>query len=378
MTKLNKTIEIKADYEKIIQIVSDIKNADKLLSAFNFENKIKAISENKAIVEETVKFPIIKNRINQETSYEFTKLKETEIKINSGPFKKTIIKLQYEKIPTGTKVYVKGKLEVIFKYSFFKSLIKTRILNNITSIIEQLNRLAVLTKGKTWNESVIENGDGIRISYENHFVIIYGWNRSSFGEIFYDESYSMLPVKDKTVVDIGANIGDSCIYFILKGAKKVIGIEPFPSNFELAKKNIEKNNLNDKIDLYLNAITKNKRKISVDSNYMGTGPGDSLVGHGTSIKNCVDGIEINAITLEDVISKNNVTDAVLKVDCEGCEYDIFLNSSNELIRNFSHIIIEFHKGFKDLKKKLEEAHYSVEVNSSTKKITGFLYAVRND
>ena len=42
--------------------------------------------------------------------------------------------------------------------------------------------------------------------------------------------------------DVGANIGDSSIYFALKGAKKVIALEPLPANYEMAVKNIELNN----------------------------------------------------------------------------------------------------------------------------------------
>ena len=48
-------------------------------------------------------------------------------------------------------------------------------------------------------------------------------------EVFGQEDYANLNYKDETVVDIGANIGDSSIYFAVMGAKRVIAIEPFPS-----------------------------------------------------------------------------------------------------------------------------------------------------
>ena len=55
--------------------------------------------------------------------------------------------------------------------------------------------------------------------------------------------------KDKVVFDIGANVGNTTICFTLRGAKKVIAFEPFPKIFEQAKKNVEENGLQNKIDL---------------------------------------------------------------------------------------------------------------------------------
>ena len=54
---------------------------------------------------------------------------------------------------------------------------------------------------------------------------------SSIYDTFIREDYKFLNVKDKNVLDIGAFIGDSPIYFILKGAKKVYAIEPHPDAY---------------------------------------------------------------------------------------------------------------------------------------------------
>ncbi|WOE50948.1 FkbM family methyltransferase [Sulfuracidifex metallicus] len=51
------------------------------------------------------------------------------------------------------------------------------------------------------------------------------------------------------VVDIGANIGDSAIYFALKGASHVYAFEPLPSVYKVALENIKLNSLDDKITL---------------------------------------------------------------------------------------------------------------------------------
>ena len=56
--------------------------------------------------------------------------------------------------------------------------------------------------------------------------------------VFARREYSFLEVSDQNVIDIGANIGDSAIYFAAMGAKHVYALEPFPSSFEYAKKNV--------------------------------------------------------------------------------------------------------------------------------------------
>ena len=64
-------------------------------------------------------------------------------------------------------------------------------------------------------------------------------------EVFIDEGYSFLR-DGKNIIDIGANIGDSPLYFVLSGFNKVIALEPMPQNFEILVKNVNKNHL-DKI-----------------------------------------------------------------------------------------------------------------------------------
>jgi FkbM family methyltransferase len=68
---------------------------------------------------------------------------------------------------------------------------------------------------------------------------------------------------------------------------------------------------------------------------------------------------------------------ILKMDCEGCEYDVILNLSSGQLK-FKEILLEFHRDFKVLKDFLEMQGYEVEI---TKKVyemgtarIGMLYA----
>ena len=48
--------------------------------------------------------------------------------------------------------------------------------------------------------------------------------RSKTLHLFLKEDYRFLPVRNKVVVYIGAGIGDSSIYFVSHGAKKVLAL----------------------------------------------------------------------------------------------------------------------------------------------------------
>ncbi len=196
--------------------------------------------------------------------------------------------------------------------------------------------------------------------------------------VFLDNIYGNLPVLGKTVIDIGANIADSSIYFAVRGAKKVIGLEPLPKNYEIAKRNIESNNLSNKITLLLAGCAASHGTVSIspfDKGWIRS-----------SAKNSSQGSKVPTLTLEDILKQNNLQNGelnILKMDCEGCEYDSILSASRDVLRSFSYIQIEYHYGYKDLKYKLEENGFIVsitkptpapEIENSGWKYYGYIYA----
>jgi len=152
-------------------------------------------------------------------------------------------------------------------------------------------------------------------------------------EIFEEEDYKFLNVQNKSVLDIGAFIGDSPIYFILKGAKKVYAIEPHPDAYNEMLENIKLNNMEDKIIPINMGISYEKDYISISITTVNT--------WGTLLKPEGNGIKIPAGKLNDIIEKYNVDAQVLKMDCEGCEYDIILNDY-DTIKEFDEIEFEYH------------------------------------
>lgn len=174
--------------------------------------------------------------------------------------------------------------------------------------------------------------------------------------IFFNNIYKNLPVKGKTVIDVGANIGDSSIYFALRGADKVIGLEPFPKNYETAEKNVVLNNLSNKITILLSGCASKPGCVTVDPDYESSTA--SYLADG--LKN---GTNVPLLTLENLLDKNNIRpgEAILKMDCEGCEYDTILSSTDSVLRQFSHMQIEYHYGYRTLKNRLEKSGFNVSI-----------------
>jgi FkbM family methyltransferase len=212
------------------------------------------------------------------------------------------------------------------------------------------------------------------IPYTDMKLKLYGCiNNGDIFDIFLRDTYRFLRVEGKIVIDIGANIADSSIYFALKGADKVIAIEPFPRNYEMAKKNIEINNLSNKISLHLAGCAAKAKVITVDPNYKS----DIF----SSLIESKDGIKVPLRTIENILNENSILSqgqAILKIDCEGCEYEIILSAREIILKRFSDIHIEYHYGYRDLKEKLEECGFSVSVTGPSRNFRrqyiGHIYA----
>ena len=157
---------------------------------------------------------------------------------------------------------------------------------------------------------------------------------NAINETFEEKQWDFLNVQNKSVLDIGAFVGDSPIYFILKGAKKVYAIEPHPDVYKEMIENIKLNNMEDKIIPINMGISYEKDYVSiniVDINHVG----------GSFFNSNNTGIKVPASKLSDIIDKYNINAQILKMDCEGCEYDIILKDY-DTIKDFDEIGFEYH------------------------------------
>jgi FkbM family methyltransferase len=173
------------------------------------------------------------------------------------------------------------------------------------------------------------------------FQIIKESDIVSLHEIFVDQVYNEVDVKGKVVFDIGAYIGDSTIYFALKGANKVVSVEFHPYTYSILVRNLQLNNLLDKC-IPLNAVLdveEGKMKISFSIEPKPDARPQSSK----------DGIEIPKITLTQLIEVYGDHNLVLKMDCEGCEFPIFRKfldyHQKNVLKSFDEIILEYHRNY---------------------------------
>jgi len=94
------------------------------------------------------------------------------------------------------------------------------------------------------------NGNNIELEYQNRKIYFYcdtnkqlSTTINLISENFIERQYKWLDVEDKDVIDVGAALGDTAIYFALKGAKRVYAFEPYPYSYNIAKRNIRLNHL---------------------------------------------------------------------------------------------------------------------------------------
>jgi FkbM family methyltransferase len=174
--------------------------------------------------------------------------------------------------------------------------------------------------------------------------------------------------------------GDSSIWFALCGAKRVIALEPYPESYRLAAENMQMNGLDDKITVLNLALSsvKSKTNFAVSSrnpNANALAPTEHVV---KSLHIVFDGsVTIETTTVPELISDYSISRVdYLKLDCEGCEYDVLRNLADEMWPLIDEIVLDYHNGLSDLAELMEKHDLSV-ISEGTGETMGILHAVRN-
>jgi FkbM family methyltransferase len=147
-------------------------------------------------------------------------------------------------------------------------------------------------------------------------------------EIFDEDAYRFDPkwVKDGVVIDIGANIGCFSLLAAKSGAKKILSFEPEPHNLEILNLNVAANDL--PIEVIPHPVGYPRLT------YIDNGSGHSQIGRESGSP--VEVIDINPYLdqIDHIL--------LVKLDCEGGEYEFVETISDENLKKIERMVGEFH------------------------------------
>ena len=116
--------------------------------------------------------------------------------------------------------------------------------------------------------------------------------------------YGQPQLKERVVIDIGTSLGDSALYFASLGASNVYCFEADKDLYRMAQENISLNNMTGKIHIYNQKATGELLRI--------------------------------------LILQYRLKNVFLKVDCEGCEYEVIKNMGHSTFESIGDIVMEYH------------------------------------
>ena len=201
-----------------------------------------------------------------------------------------------------------------------------------------------------------------------------------FHEIWVQRTYSKGQYRIKrgdVIVDVGANVGAFAIYAATAAPDVTVhAFEPFPGNLTWLRKNVEESGLTNVIihEQAIASVTE-KRALHVNPEKWIS---HSLVrdeGRGD------EDVTVNCVTLSEALESNNIKRCnLLKLDCEGSEYEILMRSEAKTLDRVERIVGEYHEApeipYKGdtLREFLEDHSFHIDYFSSLEVDCGIFYA----
>lgn len=176
--------------------------------------------------------------------------------------------------------------------------------------------------------------------------------------------------KGDTIVDIGAHIGSFSVFASTRAELvKVYSYEPFEQNFLFLTENIRLNGLKNVKPFQLAVTgTGGITRLYIDEK--------ESIRHSTAqLKSFY--VEVDSVRLDDVLDSNEIDKCdLLKMDCEGAEYEILFSARKSTMKRVKKISLEYHPlpGYQidELKTYLESGGFAVRLGKSA-----LLYASRD-
>lgn len=203
-----------------------------------------------------------------------------------------------------------------------------------------------------------------------------------FGETWYDRDYDVpaCPVRPgDAVIDIGANQGFFSCYAASKGAR-VYAFEPFPESCMRLRANVERNGFSARVVISEAAVSAVRGTATLFcSDLLGGGQNTIIQAHANAIgrEDFRKTIEVETVSIDEVLSNISGRIRLCKVDCESAEYNIIRGISDP--SKVDCFAIEFHPIPGQSVRDLVEVMTAWRTHQiSFAKTSYILYAVRNE
>jgi len=142
------------------------------------------------------------------------------------------------------------------------------------------------------------------------------------------------------VIDVGAHHGIVALNSARLGAK-VFALEPYPINLDVLKRNVA---LYPQYDITIKAQAAFSKSGPAVFNAGKTSTTGALIDVGRDWKRTQENYEVQCINFEDLFRTYGLKNVkLLKLDCEGGEYDFLLNVSREQFRQVEFYYVETHQ-----------------------------------
>jgi FkbM family methyltransferase len=185
---------------------------------------------------------------------------------------------------------------------------------------------------------------------------------------------------DATIVDIGSNVGVFAIWAAVSFPRaRVIAVEPAKELGHWLRSNLARNGLE---NVTVVETACGGAMGSAVLNRRGPGAMNTLYAKDNYGSDFTRGDVTRVVTLEALFDELGIESCdLLKLDCEGAEYEILLNSSAGLLARIDNIVMEYHVGLNDhtpaeLARHLEAHGFSVACSPLTDVESGYLRASR--
>lgn len=179
-----------------------------------------------------------------------------------------------------------------------------------------------------------------RVESDTIKIVAHEMNNKEYEIAFREDTFS----EGEIVIDIGGNVGMFSIFLAKKFPfLKIYAFEPVFENWKNFKRNLVLNDISNKnIKLYNLAVTSHGDFVKLTTNLKNSGA-SSMVDELNANYNphAIKTETVKSITLDEIMDKYEIKKCrLLKIDCEGAEFEILYNSKR--LKDIEYIVGETH------------------------------------